>query len=163
MTQDTFSLADCYKGWDNYQQLLVRALAPLSPEQLTLRAAPHLRSVGVIVTHIISARARWMYYVLQIDDEKLAAIGEWDAPGQPGRNATELVSGLEATWQIMQDALQSWTIADLDEVLRDTGENGLDETFTRQWVLWHLIEHDVHHGGEMSFVLGMHGVEAIDL
>ena len=26
---------------------------------------------------------------------------------------------------------------------------------TRQWVIWHLIEHDVHHGGEISLTLGM--------
>ncbi|HVB25083.1 MAG TPA: DinB family protein, partial [Ktedonobacteraceae bacterium] len=45
----------------------------------------------------------------------------------------------------------------------ETDENGEEETFTRQWVIWHLIEHDVHHGGEISFILGMHGLAAIDL
>ena len=163
MTEDTFSLAACYKGWDNYQQLLVRALAPLSPEQLALRAAPDLRSVGMIATHIIGARARWMSHVLRVGDENLAAIGEWDAPGQSARDATELVSGLKTTWHVMEDALQHWRVANLDEVLHVTDENGEEENFTRQWVLWHLIEHDLHHGGEMSFVLGMHGIEAIDL
>ncbi|HLJ32244.1 MAG TPA: DinB family protein [Ktedonobacteraceae bacterium] len=163
MTEQTFSLASCYKGWDGYQQHLVHALAPLSPEQLTLRAAPHLRSTGMIATHIIGARARWLYYVLKEGDKSLAAIGEWDAPGQPARTAAELVSGLETTWQVIQNALQRWTIADLDEVLHDTDEDGGDETFTRQWVIWHLIEHDLHHGGEVSFVLGMHGLAAIDL
>ncbi len=27
--------------------------------------------------------------------------------------------------------------------------NGEDQTYTRQWVIWHLIEHDLHHGGEL--------------
>jgi hypothetical protein len=22
---------------------------------------------------------------------------------------------------------------------------------SRQWVIWHVIEHDLHHGGELSF------------
>jgi uncharacterized damage-inducible protein DinB len=30
-------------------------------------------------------------------------------------------------------------------------------------VVWHLIEHDLHHGGELSLTLGMHGVAAPDI
>jgi uncharacterized damage-inducible protein DinB len=30
-------------------------------------------------------------------------------------------------------------------------------------VVWHLIEHDVHHTGEMSIILGSHGVPGLDL
>jgi hypothetical protein len=41
-----------YAGWQNYQRLLIAALAPLSADQLTLRAAPGLRSTGEIVAHI---------------------------------------------------------------------------------------------------------------
>jgi uncharacterized damage-inducible protein DinB len=29
--------------------------------------------------------------------------------------------------------------------------------------LWHLIEHDVHHGGEISQILGSHGIPALVL
>lgn len=163
MNEQNLPLTPLYKGWDVYQQHLVHALTPLSPEQLALRAAPHLRSVGVIATHIIGARARWLYHLLKEGDENLASLGEWDRPGQPARSAAELVSGLQASWQVLQDALQRWTISDLEEVFHDTDENGEDETFTRQWVIWHLIEHDLHHGGELSFALGMHGVAAIDL
>jgi uncharacterized damage-inducible protein DinB len=30
-------------------------------------------------------------------------------------------------------------------------------------VIWHLMEHDLHHGGEISQVLGSHGIPALDL
>ncbi|HTK09355.1 MAG TPA: DinB family protein [Ktedonobacteraceae bacterium] len=163
MAEHSFSLAPFYKGWDGYQQHLVRALAPLSSEQLALGTASHLRSISTIAKHIIGARARWLYYVLKVDDEALVPLGTWDRPDQPDRSAAELVSGLETTWQVIQDALQHWTVADLEEILHDTDENGEEETFTRQWVIWHLIEHDLHHGGEISFTLGTHGLAAIDL
>ena len=167
MTEHPFPLAPFYKGWDNYQQQLVHAVAPLSPEELTLGVAPHLRSIGSNAAHIIGARAGWLYYVLKEGDENLSALSTalstWDEPGQSAITASELVSGLETTWQVIQNALQRWTITDLDEVFHDTDENGGDETFTRQWVIWHLIEHDLHHGGEISFILGMHGLVAIDL
>ena len=54
-------------------------------------------------------------------------------------------------------------LADLAELVHDTDENGEDQTYTRQWVIWHLIEHDLHHGGELSFTLGMHGLTGITI
>jgi uncharacterized damage-inducible protein DinB len=29
----------------------------------------------------------------------------------------------------------------------------------RGWIIWHLIEHDLHHGGELFYTLGSHGIE----
>ncbi|QBD76085.1 DinB family protein [Ktedonosporobacter rubrisoli] len=163
MTEHALSLAPFYKGWDGYQHHLVTALAPLSAEQLTLGVASHLRSIGMIATHVIGARARWLHYALKVEDEHLPALCNWDRADQPTRSASELVSGLEITWQIIQNMLERLTIADLEEVFHDTDDDGEEETFTRQWVIWHLIEHDLHHGGEISFALGMHGIPAINL
>lgn len=166
MTEPSFVLASApfYKGWDGYQRHLVKAVAPLSPDQLALQAAPDLRSLGMLATHIVAVRARWLYYVLNQGGEQLIPIGKWDASDQPARSAPELVDGLEITWNVIDDALHRWTSADLEEILHDVDEEtGEEETFTRQWVIWHLLEHDLHHGGELSFSLGMHGLAAIGL
>lgn len=163
MTEHPVSLAPFYKGWDVYQRHLVTVITPLSSEQLVLRAAPHLRSIGENAAHIIAARAGWLHYVLEKGDEHLVSLASWDLTDQPARSAAELVKELEATWQIMQDALNHWTSADLAGIVHDTDENGDDQAYTRQWVIWHLIEHDLHHGGELSFTLGMHGLAGIDL
>ncbi|GCE21575.1 DinB family protein [Dictyobacter kobayashii] len=161
--QTTRSLAAFYQGWDAYQKHLMNALAPLTLEQLNIQASQNLRSVGTIARHIIGARARWLYYVLKEEHAELLALGIWDDADQPARSGQELVQGLETTWRILQDCLQRWTIADMEDLLHDVDDDGQEETFTRQWVIWHLIEHDLHHGGEISFVLGMHGLTAIDL
>jgi hypothetical protein len=29
---------------------------------------------------------------------------------------------------------------------------------SRAFILYHLMEHDLHHGGELSLTLGMHGL-----
>jgi len=163
MTEQTLTFASFYQGWDGYQKHLIDVIAPLSEEQLALSAAPHLRSIGLNAAHIIGARAGWFSYVLKEGQEKLATLDAWDEPGQPARSAAELVSGLEITWQVLQQGLQRWTGADLEEIFYDTNEAGEQEALTRQWVIWHLIEHDLHHGGEISFTLGMHGLAAIDL
>ena len=159
----TITLAPLYKGWQEYQELLIKALAPLTTEQLELQAAPNLRSIYTIATHIIGARARWLSYVLKEGGETIIPFCTWDKKGQPVKSAAELVSGLESTFQILQSALQRWTIADLEDIVVDRDDDGKEETFTRQWVIWHLIEHDLHHGGEISFSLGMHNLDGIDI
>ncbi len=163
MTEDTATLAVFYKGWHDYQELLVKAIAPLTPAQLALSAAPGgLRTIDTIVRHIIAARARWFHDLMEVGDEEFAQLGRWDREGLPERTAEELVAGLETTWHVMQETLASWTPADmLHSYQNDPGDE--PATFTRQWVIWHLIEHDLHHGGEVSLTLGMHGLTAPDL
>ena len=29
---------------------------------------------------------------------------------------------------------------------------------SRSWVIYHVMEHDLHHGGEVSLILGMNGL-----
>ena len=160
MSEPQSAVATIYTGWHTYQTLLARALTPLSPEQLALRAAPTLRSIGEIVTHMIGARARW--FMMDEGDNGFAVFATWDRQGMPNRTAAELVDGLETTWQHMQDAIARWTPADRQQTY--PGEEP-DEpaAITRQWVIWHLIEHDLHHGGEISLTLGLHGLSAPDL
>ena len=59
-SEHQLSLVPFYKGWDVYQQRLVAAIAPLTSEQLALRSSPQNWSVGMLVTHIVSARAWWL-------------------------------------------------------------------------------------------------------
>ena len=65
MNETPTALSTIYEGWHTYQIKMVAALEPLSAEQLALRAAPALRSIGEMVTHMIGARARW----LMIDED----------------------------------------------------------------------------------------------
>ncbi len=161
MAEQQNSLLPFYKGWDAYQGLLIQAIKPLSLEQLSLRAAPHLRSIGENASHIVGTRAGWFHYVLKEGGEDLIARN-WDDRSQPA-SSSELISGLEMTWGVIQDGLRRWTPTDLDEIFHDTDDNGEVHALTRQWVIWHLIEHDLHHGGEISFMLGMNGLAGIDI
>lgn len=118
MTQNHLPLATFYKGWDVYQQLLVTAIAPLSPDQLALRSAPHLWSIGMIAAHIVATRVWWFHMWMGEGSSDLAPIAAWDENEAPSRPAAELVVGLETTWQMIQDALARWTPSDLDQVFQ---------------------------------------------
>jgi uncharacterized damage-inducible protein DinB len=162
MTDNQELIQTIFAGWHTYQQVLTRVIAPLDPDQLALRPAPDLRSVGEIAAHMIGARARWFYMLMGEGGDEFKALGKWDRRGEKPLSATELTSGLEATWIGMQEAIVRWSAEDWDQTW--PGEDDDEpEVITRQWVIWHLIEHDLHHGGEISITLGAHGVPALEL
>ncbi|MGI8588003.1 MAG: DinB family protein [Chloroflexia bacterium] len=166
MPEDNIMLDTIYKNWEKYQNGLIEALSPLTAEQLALRAAPNLRSVGELATHIVSCRAGWFHSVLHEGGDELAAIDIWDSPhhpGQPNRTADELVAALHTTWAAIQEALDRWTPEDLAAPIHHVWDDGEQSTVYRPYVIWHLIEHDVHHGGEIGYSLGMHGLAAPDI
>jgi uncharacterized damage-inducible protein DinB len=162
MFETITNVAPFYTGWEAYQDLLIPVIAPLTDEQLDLRPAPHLRSIREALTHIIAVRVRWFHGLMGEGGEAIAPIGEWDRKGQPPRSAAELVDGLKKSLQFVQECLRRYTPADLDYVFRGSWQ-GEDYALSRQWVIWHVIEHDLHHGGEVSLTLGIHGLPAPDL
>jgi uncharacterized damage-inducible protein DinB len=169
-------LATFYRAWKAYQDRLGEALATLSDQQLALRAAPGLRSIGETALHIVGCRQYWFTGFLREDGGEAlrpyarwnevalgAPYGTWDALAQalgaPAPTARELAQGADRTWRFMTECLARWGSTDLQQTFPDEEEGKLIEV-SRAWVVWHVLEHDLHHGGEISLILGMHGIQA---
>src|SRR5215510_2980796 len=99
MPEDQIKLTGIFAGWDAYQEKIAGSVSPLTPEQLRLRVAPQLRSIGEIAAHIIALRVRWFTSVLRVEEPDLLAFSVWDrpAPEAPARTASELAEGFAAT------------------------------------------------------------------
>ena len=164
MAEDNFTLATFYTQWKAYQEHIKESIAPLTAEQLALRAAPNLRSICENAAHIVGCRAGWFTFTLGEDsDADVKAIASWDDPDAPARSAAELVQALDRTWQLMADCLARWSPADMQQTFveaRPADWVGAQPYLSRAWIVWHVLEHDLHHGGEVSFTLGMHGLQA---
>jgi uncharacterized damage-inducible protein DinB len=122
---------------------------------------------------------------------ELWALGVCEGNVDPFHTAAELVAGLEKTWQMIDNTLARLTPADLEQgfPLLDEAERerhaklvepalqpfaqmwldaarlagGVRPARSRQWIIWHVLEHDIHHGSEISTTLGVHGLPVIDL
>src|SRR6266849_4229226 len=107
------------------------------------------------------------------------------------QHAAALVAGLEKTWQMIQNTLARLTPADLEQVfppldeaervrhaklvepaLQPFAQMWLDAArlagevrpaVSLQWIIWHVLEHDIHHGSEISTILGVHGLPVVEL
>jgi uncharacterized damage-inducible protein DinB len=158
--------AEIARGYEAHQRRLVKMIAPLDQAQLDIAAAPHLWPVRTLASHIVSARAGWMHSWMGEGSAAFGRMTEWDEDeALATRPATEIVRGLEESFAVIKAGLERWTAADLkEEFIRPTpNEQGERPKRSRQWIIWHLIEHDLTHGGEISFSLGMHGVPGLDL
>ncbi|HEY7851247.1 MAG TPA: DinB family protein, partial [Ktedonobacterales bacterium] len=118
--EENFTLTTFYTSWKQYQDHIKVSLAPLTAEQLALRAAPDLRSIGENATHIIGCRSGWFTQFLgEAGSADVKATVNWDEPGAPDRTAAELVQGLDLTWQLMTDCLARWSPADMQQTFPD--------------------------------------------
>jgi uncharacterized damage-inducible protein DinB len=150
-----------YAGWKHYMDTVRAAIVPLTGEQLALRAAPHERSVGEIVQHIVEARVDWFHGFMGEDGEEIAPYVGWRVVGQdvPLPGAAELVEGLDVSWRFMAERLARWTPEDMAFAF-PIEWRGDPYNLSRSWVVWHVLEHDLIHAGEVSLTLGMHGLSA---
>jgi uncharacterized damage-inducible protein DinB len=158
MASETVTCWTFYCHWEDYQRLLVTSIAPLTDAQLRSAIASELRSIGILATHLVRTRAAWLREVLGEGNAELAAIAAWDDNAKEGPPAADLVRGLEVTFAAWKECLQRWTARDLGEIFHD----GPDEV-SRGWIIWHVIEHDLHHGGELSYSLGALGLAGLSL
>jgi uncharacterized damage-inducible protein DinB len=160
MAEENFTLTTFYTSWKAYQDRLKAALAPLTPEQLALRAAPSLRSIGENAVHVIGCRRVWFTGFLGEDGGvEVKATADWDEPGAPVPTAAELAQAIDLTWHMMADCLARWSPADMQKTFSDD-RDGQPVELSRADVVWHVLEHDLHHGGEVSLTLGIWGLQA---
>lgn len=162
------SLISVYSGWDGYQTSLVRAVAPLTSGQLAFRLDPLPRSVGEIALHIAFGRLDWFSRMgapgapeLHREAESLRLPGGEIAPDLTG-NAGEIVGWLERGWAMIEDNMTRWTVDDLQTTYRHV-YRGKAYAISRQWTIWRIMAHDIHHGGQLSILLGAQGIELPEL
>ena len=162
-------------GWAAHQRLLLAAIADLSREQLALRPAPAAWTIWQLASHMAGSRAYWMHDVLgegdpairdlfrvtttTVPDLPLENAGWEDNESQP-RTADEIVDAFKVTWSVVEACLGRWTS---DDITVQIPQRGADRHTTRGWVIWHLMEHEAHHGGAISIALGANSLPGLDL
>ena len=174
MDSSQASLESIFEGWDGYNTSLIHAVAPLTAVQLGWRPAQHLRTTGELVRHISLGRLTWFARMDAPGSAELALqVGAWETDSDGNQhpqeeslsiatNAGELVRWLETTWKMVSGAIRNWTVADLFQAYRHTW-NGDAYSITRQWTVFRILAHDIHHGGELSLLLGLQGIQSFEL
>ena len=158
------SIGPFYEGWRKANRRLIDGVAKLSDDQLALRVGSYW-PIWALAGHLAGARVFWLCEVLKEGGADTTPFTDpahegWEDHLERPRGAAELIGALETTWKIAERCLATWTPEMLAEGFP---REGTAQIHTRQSVLMRLITHDSFHAGEISLILGMHGLPEIDL
>lgn len=153
MTRATIAEARAFESWQDYQDALKRAIAPLSEEQLQRRLLPGLRTPGEIAEHIVFGRALHLHRMLGERAAELLPLHRWDDEDGLPRTAVDIIQGLDLTWQYITNCLMRGKPTD------DLPEAEAEIVQT----IWGLLDHDLPHAGELSLLLGAAGLPGVEI
>ena len=153
MTRATIAEARAFESWQDYQEALKRAIAPLNEEELQRRLMPGLRTPGEIAEHIVFGRALHLHRTLGEGVAELTPLLRWDDADDPPHTAAEIVQGLELTWRFLMGCL-----------MRGSSTDALpEEDVLIVQTIWGLLDHDLPHAGELSLLLGADGLPGVEI
>ena len=149
------SSSQIFTHWHQVRADLLTLIDQFSDEELAYVPFAGSWSVGQIILHIAEAEEGWIRYAI------LRQLEKWPEPHQPQEYPTTaaLKSALTKVHEQTEQYLDS-----------------LDETHLIQWIdlpwdecqplldiIWHVVEHEIHHRGELSLILGLLGHTGLDL
>ena len=144
---------------------------------MRLRPAPERWAVWQLASNMVGARVYWFHDILGEGDAALHDLfrvtsttvpdlpledAGWEDDEDHPRTAAEIVDGFAQTWRLVDDCLRRWTAEDLEVEFSRQRRSGT-QTFTRAWVIWHVMEHELQHGAEIAVILRDHGLPTLEL
>ena len=145
--------ARAFESWQDYQEALKRAIAPLTKEQLQRRLTPGLRTPGEIAEHIVFGRALHLHRTLGEGAAELTSLLRWEDADDPPHTAAEILHGLELTWRFITGCLMRGSPTDAIA----------EEEVSIVQTIWGLLDHDLPHAGELSLLLGADGMLGVEI
>lgn len=145
---------ELFGHWAEVRNGLFQALDKLTDAQLKFVPREGLWSLGTVACHIAEAEKGWFRYVVTRE------LADW--PSYPAKDYPTVESIKALLLQVharTETYLSSLGITDLDRVI----EAPWGSNFSLRWIVWHVLEHEIHHRGEIFLMLGLLGLKAPDI
>lgn len=143
--------AEYFDHWTKVWRDLNLAVSMLEDEHLSFRPAEkYHRTVGDVLRHMINVEQGWIHYVIR---RRLDAWPDADENSLPTVEAIRVE--LEQTHKETMDYLETVSADDFNRIVQVPG----DGTPKLVWILWHVLEQQIHHRGELYLCLSLLGME----
>ena len=151
--------ATLFNHWREVRQALLAALDQLSDNQLGFTPCKGLRSLGQTACHIAGAEEGWFRYCVthEIDGWEAAdyKLEDFSTVADLKRLLSEVHARTEALFPA--DPVGAEAAMQRRVVLPWGTEVSIED------VVWHILEHEIHHRGEIFLELGLLSMEAPDV
>jgi uncharacterized damage-inducible protein DinB len=144
-----------FSNWDQVRRDLIITIDRFEKAELAYVPYPNSWSVGEIILHIASAEEGWFQYVVN------RKYNQWpdDFRIEEYPSKELLKARLDEVHQRTIELLDSLAVEDLEKRI-DFPWNG---SGSLGWIIWHVLEHEIHHRGELSMIHGLLGREGLDV
>jgi uncharacterized damage-inducible protein DinB len=148
-------LIDVFSNYFTVRKEMVEAVKDLTQEQLDWTAPNHRNSIGHLLSHIAGTECWWIECV---------AGGNYDEDGKrfdSARTREEILGLLDEQQQVMTEYLERETTDDWDKVFYEIKDR--NEKVSKRWLIWHVVEHQARHRGQIFMLLRMQGLDVPDV
>lgn len=129
-----------------------------SSDQLSWHPNSRVESVGTLLLHIAACECSY----IQEDIVRQPMGEEWviafpirfDKPQLSGKNLSFYIDKLDEIRRDSLNVLRDLSDADLKRIVipLDPGEGNESVEYSIEWILYHLVEHEAHHKGQIALM-----------
>jgi uncharacterized damage-inducible protein DinB len=158
---------------DDQNRRLLEDLKDITPAELEWQSAPGMNTIGMLLAHIAIVEAWWMHVGplakgsteaaaeplpgiigmgFKDDGLPIERAGGLPAPNLAGKDLAFYADALQRARNFTKEITVSMTNDDLDRTGSLKRRDGSTGTYTVRWVLYHVLEHEAAHYGQISFI-----------
>ena len=147
-------LNQLFSHWNQIHTGTLLTFDKFEEAELSYTAYQGGMSVGSIALHIAHAEEGW--FRLIATGERYEWPSEFTLENYPTKAAIKnLLAEVHAKTMAYLETLR---VADLEQKFESAWG-----TFSLRFIIWHVLEHEIHHRGELSLILGILGREGLDV
>ena len=137
------NLYELYPHWETRTNKILKSLETRTPYELDFKFRPNMRSLGNLYRHIIAAEIYWMEDVVAGRGNKFAELDEKEF-----YNSKTITDKWHSVRNRSQELVRPYSLSDSKKQFT-VGKRQV----TLGYVLWHVVEHEIHHSGQISAML----------
>ena len=143
------SVLEIYPYWERARKTVIQAAKMIPKGKLEWRPAKGMLTFGDILRHMVDCEEFWIHDVL------LRKGGSPDRKRKDFPTAVNILKDLEGIHKKTVAALSKVPMSSLPRKVKIEQDGQVPVS----WLLWHVVEHEVHHRGQLITYLRILGLE----
>ena len=144
------------KYWPRVRLGLLEVIASFSDRDLCFIPVEGGWSAGRIILHISSAAEYWLHSGI-LSKTDVYQSGKARLVNYPTVEAIKAY--LAAEHEMTMALLRNFDVDQWESLYHYPD----GYAYKPSWIFWHVLEHEIHHRGELSLILGLLGREGLDV
>ncbi len=135
---------DSFRDWDVVRLELEQVLAHVDGPTFDWKPVAHakVRSIGDILRHLCDSEAYWIDRVVRGNEWIRHEPGVWADP-----------DAVRERWRILREQTNQFLESLAVARLADTKIDHRGNIVTVRWIVWHVLQHEAHHRGQIYQLL----------